>query len=381
MVKTDEQGSSLVTLPALRALEPRLLNPIVKNLWKSDRYAVDGWHYLASHAEVSKLLTVFADSWRPESGFFRVGQVDLKPEAIKLGNNHIRMILLEGSQEILSNIRCTKLAGKHQTRAFGHLLVRHCFSSVLHGSRSLRVADWTARYVRESVIPDDIRRRATSPYANLSELRLELSRLVDQEEFSRREPRDLLDVAALVAPSEQEIPEIYQRLVLSTTGFLGAAVEWLCIDLAKQPQVELRSKGFVRESLRLSAPAWRLTRTAAREVLRPGGTIEKNDELILNVSAANRDPLVWPEPCAFDSSRWNDSSASKHDLSFGKGNRSCPAQKMSLRFLDALRAHIVARYSVSWRPDLMSRPLVGTFNSPARGRIAFLPLDEEGEKS
>ena len=358
-------------------LEPRLLNPFVKVFWKSDRHVVDGWHYHSSHFQINKDLTHLADNWIPESGFFRVGQSDLDPAVVSNGNSLVRKILTGNMGSIAKNTKDSNLSGSHQTRAFGHLLVRHCFSSALHSNRNPRIADWTARYVRDSVIPDDVRRRATSHYANLPQLRLELSRILEHEEFTDGEPRDMLDVAAMVAPNEQSLPEIYQRLVLSTTGFLGTAVEWLCIDLTKYPHEAHAREGFIRESLRLSSPAWRLTRTARREVTWPGDPITKDSELILNIFAANRDPLAWRDPRKFESGRWNCPLSPKNELSFGKGKRACPAQTSSLRFLEILYTHITTNYAVAWHPYLGSRPLVGTLNAPPLGRMVFRPLSKD----
>lgn len=354
----------------LRYIESRVLNPIAKNYWKNDGHLVDNWHYYTSQKAITNALTSLKSLWRPESGFFRIGQNDLPEEQVKTGNNLVRSLLLQKAIIVERELNQTDLSGSHSTRAMGHLLTRHCYASLLNGARNQRIAEWTARYVRESVIPDDVRRRQFHHYRNLPQLRLELSRLLESEKFST-EPRDMLDIAAAVANSKSDVPELYQRLVLSTTGFLGAALEWLCLDIARtqSPTRTHQPYNFVRESLRLASPAWRITRTAAFDGKFEGCRINTDDELAFNIFAANRDPSAWPTPDNFSPERWSQGHTKRADLTFGKGRRSCPAQSQALTFLTTFYNKLSEGYYITWQPALFSHPLVGTLNSPPLGRI------------
>lgn len=75
----------------------------------------------------------------------------------------------------------------------------------------------------------------------------------------------------------------------------------------------------VDESLRLEPAAARIDRYATRDMEIGGASIPKGDLVIVSLTAANRDPAVYPEPDKFDSKRPN---AHTH-LAFAQGPHAC----------------------------------------------------------
>jgi cytochrome P450 len=75
----------------------------------------------------------------------------------------------------------------------------------------------------------------------------------------------------------------------------------------------------VEESLRLEPAAGRVDRYATADVELGGAQIRSGDLVIVSLTAANRDPVTFPDPDAFDASR---SNARSH-LAFAQGPHAC----------------------------------------------------------
>jgi len=75
----------------------------------------------------------------------------------------------------------------------------------------------------------------------------------------------------------------------------------------------------VEESLRLEPAAGRVDRYATTDVELDGAQIRSGDLVIVSLTAANRDPAIFPDPDAFDASR---SNARSH-LAFAQGPHAC----------------------------------------------------------
>ena len=75
----------------------------------------------------------------------------------------------------------------------------------------------------------------------------------------------------------------------------------------------------VEESLRLEPAAGRVDRYATRESALGGVVISPGDLVIVSLTAANRDPAVFPDPDSFDLSRSN----SRTHLAFAQGPHAC----------------------------------------------------------
>jgi cytochrome P450 len=75
----------------------------------------------------------------------------------------------------------------------------------------------------------------------------------------------------------------------------------------------------IEESLRLEPAASRVDRYATADTELAGASIRRGDLVIVSLTAANRDPVTFPEPDAFDISRVN----SKSHLAFAQGPHAC----------------------------------------------------------
>jgi cytochrome P450 len=75
----------------------------------------------------------------------------------------------------------------------------------------------------------------------------------------------------------------------------------------------------IEESLRLEPAASRVDRYATADTELAGASIRRGDLVIVSLTAANRDPVTFPEPDAFDISRPN----SRSHLAFAQGPHAC----------------------------------------------------------
>lgn len=89
---------------------------------------------------------------------------------------------------------------------------------------------------------------------------------------------------------------------------------------------------FIREAMRLYPfpPATR--RLAHVDLPFENITIAKGDTYDLNADHFHRSPAIWPDPEAFDDSRWADPSPAQlqHFFPFGFGNRTCPGATIGM---------------------------------------------------
>ncbi|WP_114856258.1 cytochrome P450 [Brachybacterium sp. YJGR34] len=353
-------------------------NPYALYRWTDDM-SVDARHsVVARHKSVSELLTSKAFQLEHESGFFRLGQSHLPAEAVRQGSAALRGLLHQTSvdragraQQILS----TYSGRTFSTRSIGQRMILTYFAQAILRDRPKCIQDAVSNYVRFSVIPDDVRRRSFRHYATLPELRQNIATAIQEADV--REPvSDMLDIALTVAPSRIGAAELLQRLTLSTVGFTGAALEWILIQASKKAKVEGRSRAEnrVRETLRLASPACRLTRTTSQGASLGDLSFPPEHELIINVRSANRDQSVWRDAETFIPSRWEAGEAKKNDLTFGKGARSCPAQRDAIEALVDFQKQLDTRYRVSFIRAPFSTPLVGTLLAPPLG---LMTLHEE----
>ncbi len=87
--------------------------------------------------------------------------------------------------------------------------------------------------------------------------------------------------------------------------------------------------GTVEEILRYDPPLHMFTRYAYEDIEAFGHTFKRGDEVALLLGAANRDPVVWPDPDRFDPAR-----AIVTNTSFGGGLHFCvgaPLARMEMR--------------------------------------------------
>lgn len=100
---------------------------------------------------------------------------------------------------------------------------------------------------------------------------------------------------------------------------------------------------FVDETLRVYPPVNRTARKAIDTIEIDGATIRPNELVILFMGAANRDPLIYPDPDAFKVDR---PERRKHKvLSFGSGPHLCIGRLLSLMELRIFYQEFFKRFS------------------------------------
>lgn len=342
--------------------------------WTDDMPIDERTSVLARSESASELLTTRGASLAHESGFFRLGQTFLSREDVRRGSAAVRELLARGNikrQGRAEEVLFTFATAPHLTRPIGQRMILHYFAHDVLFERPEPLRKAILDYVHKSLIPDDVRRRSIGHYANLASLRHDIAKALQAQEC-RTPSRDLVDVALSVGSSLIASAELLQRLTLSTVGFTGAALEWMLLQHRKQ-SADMEAEAVedrVREIVRLSSPACRLTREVAIPFSAWGRNFPAGHEFLINIRAANRDPAAWEDPDDFIPSRWDgDSQARRNDLSFGKGARSCPAQQAALDALGDFQSQLDKHYRVSFYPAPFSRPLVGTLLAPPLGLV------------
>ena len=162
--------------------------------------------------------------------------------------------------------------------------------------------------------------------------RVELDALF-RREIAKRRARPIDDLIGTMVEaeadgermSEQEIVTMCNLLLVAgnvtTTDLIGNGVATL---LAHPEQLEkLRSRpelmpNAVEEMLRFDPPVTATGRIAPRDVEIGGIPVRKGESINILLSAANRDPEIYPEPDRFDIER-----ADTHHHSFGGGHHLC----------------------------------------------------------
>jgi cytochrome P450 len=114
----------------------------------------------------------------------------------------------------------------------------------------------------------------------------------------------------------------------TTEGMICNAVWYLLSDPAQLSQVRADPAllaGAVAESLRLEPAAAVVDRYATADVRLGGAGIRRGDLVIVSITAANRDPAVFPEPDRFDIRR----RSARHNLGFARGPHFCPGAELA----------------------------------------------------
>jgi cytochrome P450 len=100
------------------------------------------------------------------------------------------------------------------------------------------------------------------------------------------------------------------------------------------------------EGLRWQAPTAMLPRMATGDIKLGEAHIKKGDWVLFGITAANRDPKVFPDPHRFDPSRDN-----RELISFGRGVHFCLGMHLARRELETALRVVFERY-----PDIRVKP-------------------------
>ena len=231
-----------------------------------------------------------------------------------------------------------------------------------------RFRDWAASALTTATEAAEERARARREfYTYISELLA----------ARRATPGDALIDALLTARdgddmlTERELVSLIENLITAghetTTNLIGGGIFTLLSEghyeaLAQDPAL---LPGFAEELLRHDSPApYAMPRLATEDVELPSGLIRRGQTVLPLVTAANRDPSVYPDPETFDPDR-----AGQPHLTFGHGPHFCLGANLAKleleRALTALTKRLpglalaVPAADVSWRTG-------GLVNGPER---------------
>jgi cytochrome P450 len=202
-------------------------------------------------------------------------------------------------------------------------------------------------------------------------------------EARRHKPRtdltgELLDDQVDGRPlSTEEIVSILRNWTAGDLGSLATSVGVLVDFMAMRPtfQEELRelvdahdSAGLVdaiEEVLRIDDPFVTTRRVTTRATTLGGVDIAEGEQVLLNWTAANRDPLVFHDP-----DRYDPAANSASNLVFGAGPHVCPGRALTLMELRVILEELLRR--TTWIELAQDRTAVR--ESPPVGGWASVPV-------
>lgn len=163
--------------------------------------------------------------------------------------------------------------------------------------------------------------------------------------------------------TDEEVVSILRNWTAGDLGSLATSVGVLVHFAATHPAIQrdLRllaqsadQRGLstaVEEILRIDDPFVANRRVATCDVNLGGETITEGAQVLLNWTAANRDPLVFADPDRYDP----DSNAATN-LVFGIGPHACPGRALTLMELRVMLEELLAR--TNWIEPAPDRPAV-----------------------
>jgi cytochrome P450 len=169
--------------------------------------------------------------------------------------------------------------------------------------------------------------------------------------------------------TDEEIVSILRNWTAGDLGSLATSVGVLVHFLAARPVVQQEVRGMVaagdrdglvaaiEEILRIDDPFVSNRRIATRAVTL-GGDIAEGDQVVLNWTAANRDPLVFGDP-----DRYDPAANAGANLVFGTGPHVCPGRLLTLMELRVVLEELLGRTTsvelATDRPSVRETPPVG----------------------
>ncbi|MEV0200105.1 cytochrome P450 [Nonomuraea sp. NPDC050691] len=212
---------------------------------------------------------------------------------------------------------------------------------------------------------------------------------------------DLLDVllAARPAMSEASVISTLWSVLIGGHGVPAAALTSIVRELALRPGLAADladeagppggpaavgcprarlplAEAVVREVLRLCPPAWTMTRVACAAVDLGGWRLRPGDEVLSVPYLIHRDPRWWPDPDAFDPSRWHAARPAPGTyLPFGSGPRFCLGAAAAMRQLTLATSRIAQRFHVRAPDAAAAEPAFCGRLAPAGLRAAFHPIE------
>lgn len=174
-----------------------------------------------------------------------------------------------------------------------------------------------------------------------------------------------------------EIVSILRNWTAGDLGSLATSVGVLVHFLAAWPSIQREVRALVEaddhvalvaaveEILRIDDPFVSNRRVTTRTVSLGGEEIGEGEQVLLNWTAANRDPLVFGDP-----NRYDPAENAPHNLVFGIGPHVCPGRALTLMELRVMLEELLAR--TSWIEPSPDRPAVR--ETPPVGGWARVPV-------
>lgn len=175
----------------------------------------------------------------------------------------------------------------------------------------------------------------------------------------RRNPSD--DFISMLVRAEFEGQTLDDEQILSffrllfpagsDTTYKNAGSLFACVLadpalIAQARRSEADRQAIAAEGLRWQAPTALLPRMASGSTTLGGAPIKKGDWVLFGITAANRDPEVFPDPHRFDPARDN-----RALISFGRGVHFCLGAHLARRELETALKVVFERY-----PDIRLKP-------------------------
>ena len=120
-----------------------------------------------------------------------------------------------------------------------------------------------------------------------------------------------------------------------------------------------RLAAVVREVVRYDPPVQNTRRFLARDAVVAGQAMNAGDTVLVMLAAANRDPLVNPEPSRFDALR-----SVRQSFTFGAGPHACPGESVATAIATAAVNRLLA---VGVKPERLARRL--SYRASANTRV------------
>jgi cytochrome P450 len=177
--------------------------------------------------------------------------------------------------------------------------------------------------------------------------------------------------------TDEEIVSTLRNWTAGDLGSLATSVGVIVHFLADNPEIqqELRTlarsgecsalEAAVEEILRIDDPFVSNRRVATRAVGVGGEQIPEGGQVLLNWTAANRDPLAFGDPDRYDPAR-----NAEANLVFGIGPHACPGRSLTLMELQVILEELLGR--TRWIEPAPDRPAIR--ETPPVGGWARVPV-------
>ncbi|MEU7856339.1 cytochrome P450 [Nonomuraea sp. NPDC049141] len=213
--------------------------------------------------------------------------------------------------------------------------------------------------------------------------RRDVGRVADHDVDFNRPHRDLLDVllSAHPAMTDKSVTTTLWSILIGGHGIPAAALTSIVRELAIRPRLTADlaneagppagaaphgrlplAEAVVKETLRLSPPAWMMTRVARTAITLGEWRLRPGDEVLCTPYLIHRDPRWWSQPDEFDPARWETARPTPGTyLPFGSGSRYCLGAAVAMRQLTlatsriAQRFHLHAPNAVAAEPEFCGR--------------------------